>query len=189
MATWPQTLYPKFGYSSYLDEFKSRSNPSSGRHQEKDIWNRTRFNASMEYDLRTVDALIVYGFWKTNRNTFFDFYDFDVDIFITENIGTGTGALTTFTVPGKKITSVSVFVNAVQKFVGVDWDLSSGTGAIGQDQIIFRAGHIPAAAAPITINYVGQHWYNCIYKNRPDKTSANLNRLSLKIDVMESFNP
>jgi hypothetical protein len=69
---------------------------------------------------------------------------------------TGTGALDTFTIPGKITTSVAVYVNDVLRTLTTHYTLSSGTGTNGEDQIVFTEGNEPADEAIVTVNFAGR---------------------------------
>lgn len=71
-----------------------------------------------------------------------------VDPSVPEVVGTGTGALTTFTTPFEATTTARVFVNGTEATTG--WALSRATGTDGRDQVVFVAA--PALGAVVTVS-------------------------------------
>lgn len=187
MATFPQTLYPEFGYKSWQEENIIRNDPRSGKFQELDMWGRTIFMAEMRFRLRTDDGLTVYGFWKKNRAANFLFFDYEDDQYYLTRIGTGDAVTTTFTIPAKATRTQAVYVNSVLKTAGVDYNITVGTGANGEDRVVFIAGHIPAAAAVIEADYKGKGLFTCVWSRRPEKESTQRGIITLTVAVMEQI--
>lgn len=102
-----------------------------------------------------------YGPWEA-----FQFFDFDAGKKWAVNVGTGTGAQTTWDLLGKDLTSVVIMVAGVTKTLSVDYNLGDGTGTDGQDTVIFIAGHLPAAEAAITATWTGKRYFaNMIFED------------------------
>lgn len=192
MAVFPKTLYPKYGYRSWQEENKVIPPARSGKGQVKDFWNRTRFMADMDFELRTDDALTVYGFWIKNRSTAFDFFDYDDAIYFrsfssASLIGVGDGANLTFNVNGQATRLYTVYVNGVAKVAGTHYNLSLGTGPVGQDRIIFTGGNAPPNTQLVEMDFTGKGRFTCRFAQRPDKTTSGRARLALKINLFEDM--
>lgn len=81
-------------------------------------------------------------------------------------LGVGDGLEDTFTLPAKETTGWAIYDDATPKVKDVDWTLSVGTGANGEDQAVFGApplaGH--AIAADVTgrqlwlVRFVDSRW-------------------------------
>jgi hypothetical protein len=157
---YPTTRYPQYGYKSWQEENVLRNAAQSPKFQEKDLWNRTIFRASLSYDLRKDDILVVYGFWKTMRTLAwtgsiytFDFFDFDDDIYFDVVLGTASGATNqTFDIPGNKVRLWSWKDNAVLQS-NSNATLLVGTGTNGRDQL--RITPALTAGHTVTISYTG----------------------------------
>jgi len=187
---YPTTKYPKYGYQSWQEENIIRNDAQSAKFQEKDLWNRTFFNATMTYDLRKDDALIVYGFWKQMRvqaalgNIYsFDFFDFDDDIYYDVVLGTASGATNqVFDIPGN-LTRLWSWKDNGTLGSNANAAILTGTGVNGRDQLKI----IPALTVghTVTISYTGRGCFKCMFKKRPDKSSPAWARLGLSVAVVE----
>lgn len=187
---YPTTRPPQYGYKSGQQESVLRNDAQSPKFQEKDLWNRTIFRASLNYDLRTDDVLVVYGFWKQMRKLAqagsvytFDFFDFTDDIYFDVVLGTASGAANqVFDIPSKKVRLWSWFDNTVLQSAA-NATLLVGTGVNGRDQI--RITPALTAGHTVTLSYTGQGCFTCIFMKQPEKTSNAFGRQSLQVELME----
>lgn len=175
------------GYGSDFIEMVKRSSSESGKSQLRDVWNRTKFTATPAHDGAVSDIEYLMQFWRTARTSTFTYFDFDKSRWTDENIGTGTGALATFTVPAKEMVEVVVKVNGVVKTLTTHYTISSETGSQGEDQIVFTGGNLPPNGQAVTISYLGRHRYTCEFAGSPKKESFGNNRASVQFAVQEVF--
>jgi hypothetical protein len=187
---YPQTKIPKYGYKSWQEENVLRNDAQSAKFQEKDLWGRTLFRASMTYDLRTDDTLIVYAFWKQTRvlaqagSIFtFDFFDFTDDIYLPVLLGNASGAVNqVLDIPGNKTRLYAWYDNGVLGS-NANIQILTGTGVNGRDQVKILTA--PTAGHPITFSYTGHGCFTCAFVKRPDKVGNAYLRLGLQADVVE----
>lgn len=187
---FPQTRFPQYGYKSWQEENVLRNEAQSAKFQEKDLWNRTIFRASMSYDLRIDDSLIVYGFWKQMRTLAvagsvysFDFFDFSDDIYFNVVLGAASGAGNqVFDIPGNKVRLWSWYDNAVLQSAG-NATILVGSGTNGRDQI--RITPALTVGHTVTISYTGHGCFTSTFLKRPDKTANAYGRLGLQCEIME----
>lgn len=72
----------------------------------------------------------------------------------------GDAANDTFTIPGKTTSSVTVYVDDVEKTLTTHYTILTGTGSNGEDQIEFTPGNIPGTDAVVTVDFTGRRrWY------------------------------
>jgi hypothetical protein len=94
----------------------------------------------------------------------FAFFDFASRSYTSQNIGTGDGVQTTFDAGAKNISNYTVYVDGNQKTEGTHYNVSSGTGTDGQDQIVFTAGNEPGNGEAVTLDYTGNKYYStCVF--------------------------
>lgn len=151
-------------HSSNFAENVKRNAPSAGASQSRDIWGRTKFQASLEFDRLIDDAELLMSFWEVYRVVGFTFFDFEPCVIGTpgyrnpDPLGTGDGATLTFTVRAKELVSSSIVVyedtapsSAARVVISsANYALSVGTGPQGEDQIVFGGGHAPLGAKAVT---------------------------------------
>lgn len=105
-----------------------------------------RFTANWEV-LELAELWQIYTHWAANRSNAFTLFDFWYLPWTDVAVGTGDGATTTFTLPAKEVTGIVVKVAGVVQGGGT-YTLSAGTGAEGEDRILFNVA--PANGAAIT---------------------------------------
>lgn len=136
-------------YSSTPAENKKRSDPQSGQAKFLDLWGRVRQTCGGTMHLSEYNAGLATQFFEANRNGTFDYFDFIRKTYTNVLLGTGDGIVTTFTFGGKDVVEQVVRVAGVAKTAGTHYNVSVGTGALGQDQVIFTAGNIPTAGQEV----------------------------------------
>lgn len=189
MALFPESSRrkPLFGYDNTPDENVKRTPPEAGDSYIRDVWGTLRFVARMDFQLSKADAGVLWAFYEANRLTGFTFFDFAMVYAWAKTIGTGDGVTAAFTIPGKETVLTTVTVGGVAKALGVDYTFSAGTGADGQDRIIFIAGHIPAAAAAVAIVADTRRKYTVEFAEKPSRRSMNFNTVMISMRVQEKF--
>jgi hypothetical protein len=189
MALFPETSRrrPQYGYDNTPDERVIRTPPEAGNSYIRDIWGVVRFVARMEFLLALTDAKVLWDWYLTNRLIAFEMYDFEETTFTAKNIGTGNGAILTFTVPMHMTTFPAVFVNGVAKTAGVDFNVSQLTGASTQDQIVFIAGHAPPNGQAVTITVDGRAFYSCEFAEPATRRTVGYNRVYIGMKVRQRF--
>jgi hypothetical protein len=187
---WPVAKKPQYGYKGGPEENIIRNDPQSAKFQEKDLWNRTIFKASMTFDLRVDDILTVFGFWKQMRTLAqagqpydFDFFDYDDDIYYDVLLGTTSGlANQVFDIPANLVRSYSwKKAGVLQSNSGIT--ILAGTGVNGRDQMRITAAQ--TAGQAITMSYIGRGCFDCVFLKKPERTSIAFKRQSLQVDIME----
>lgn len=186
---YPSRL-PQYGYRSWQEENVLRNEAQSPVWQEKDLWNRTIFRASLTYDLRKDDTLVVYGFWKLMRaaavagGTYsFDFFDFDDDIYFDVLLGTASGAGNqVFDIPGNRVRNYSWKSNGVLQN-NADVTILIGTGINGRDQL--RVTPALTVGHAVTLSFTGRGCFNSVFMRRPEKSSPAFGRLGLQVEIVE----
>lgn len=190
MATFPEsrTRKPQFGYDNTPDEKVKRTPPEAGNSYQRDAWGATRFTARMDFLVSRADAGILWTFYETNRLIGWTMYDFETQYPMRQfSIGPGDGVTSTFTIPAKETASQVVKVNGATKTAGVHYNISAGTGALGEDQVIFTGGNIPPAAATITVDANGRRRYTVEFTEKPTRRSVSHDRILISMRVQERF--
>lgn len=101
--------------------------------------------------LSETDQATLRDFFDANAADEFYLFDFRARVYSTLVVGTGTGAATVFTLPGKETAGATFSVSGTPS--SPQPSLSPGTGAFGEDQITFTVA--PADLAPITMAATG----------------------------------
>lgn len=194
MAIFPDstTIKPLLDYDATPIENVRRTPSESGLQRIRDVWGREKFQATMEFDLSPTDAATMIAFRSANRAATFTFYDFDPSRpFSNETIGTGDGATLTFTIPAKETTSQIVQVadglgGWTTKTAGVHYNITAGSGALGEDRVVFTGGNAPANGRDVRISYTGRHRYTCIFTAYGERVISSTGRKAFSIRVEES---
>lgn len=187
MALFPEstTRKPQYGYDNTPIENVKRTPPEAGNSYIRDVWGVVRFAASMEFQVTSADAKILWPFYLTNRLVSFTMFDFEERHFDAEAIGTATGALQTFTVPAKEIKNYTVF-HAGVAIPGGNVTYLVGAGTDGQDQVRITAGSATAGQA-ITITYDGRHYYTVEFSEPAQRRSVGFNKIFISMKVRQRF--
>lgn len=179
-----------------------RNAVTQGKSQSRDVWGRKKFMAVLAFDRLIDDIELLHSFTEVFGVSGFTYFDFEQKQVglpgyrPAVSIGTGDGVTATFTLPAREIVSSTliVYVSAVQKTAGVDYNLAArsgalndGPGPVGEDQVVFIAGHIPAAAAPITAAFKGRYRYTAEIPEPAKKHHLDWNRQLLEMTVLEKF--
>jgi hypothetical protein len=122
---------------------------------------------SLKYDIReqAAEIKLIFDLFLSCRGMWapFSFFSFDSYPYVGVAIGTGTGALTTFTLGAKSTSAWLIYVAGALQDSSY-YDISAGTGVDAQDQVIFKAGHIPGNGTAVTASYKGRRYYPlCIF--------------------------
>lgn len=165
MAIYPTTPIPDDGYPEW-DEFATAV---SGDYPSGAEYAAARrefglFHASPTYsDILRSDLEALYAFFLARRGrygtfTFFSFTGWDLSPVGTRwpelYVGTHDGSATTWDLPIKNATSLTLYRAGVAKTGGgVDYTFGSGTGADGKDRVTGLSGTLGDL---ITIDAVGQ---------------------------------
>jgi hypothetical protein len=170
MAVWPESAVPLAdGYDNTPIENIRRTPSEAGSTQSRDLWaGATKFKAEFEMRLSLAASRTAIAFWMANRAAAITYFDFDSSVeFDNESIGTGDGSALNFTIPAKRTTATSAPVVQVADGAGgwttktsvTHYNISAGTGALGEDRVIFTAGNAPANGRAVRISYIGRHRY------------------------------
>jgi len=179
------------GYSARFISNVKRNAPTAGATQSRDTWGgRKKFTADCPFNLRSDDADLLESFWARYAELGFTFFDFLPSTVGTGSyldplpLSTGNGSTTIFTAPAKEIVSSSViaYSNGVP-VAGVT--LSVGTGAQGEDRIVFPSA--PVNGAALTLAFKGRRRFTTEIPAPPAKSSSGLNQQRITITVLEKF--
>ena len=138
------------------DQFATSQNNLVERHvqildQPQRIWQMTWQGTAADYKLlRDFRLLVRFHSWYCFNPWVEDWTGTDLVC------GTGDGSSRTFTIPGKTVSGQTVKVAGVSNSY---YTISSGTGAMGEDQIVFTVGNAPANAAAVTIAAILRRQY------------------------------
>lgn len=182
------------GYNARFISNVKRNSPTAGASQSRDVWGKKKFTADCPFSKGIDDIELLLSFWDVYGVSGFTFFDFVQTVIgapgyrPADALGTGDGATLTFTIRAKEIASSSVIVydNGVAVSAGF-YSLSAGTGAQGEDRIVFGGGHAPAAGHALTIAYKGRRRYTCEIVADPPKSMTEWDRFGNIITVLEKF--
>jgi hypothetical protein len=185
MAVFPESARrkPQFGYNVSPAENVKRTSPEAGNSYMRDSWGTQRFVATMEFLVQEADAQVLMAFYDANRLLGFTMFDFNKTSVTAQNIGTGNGAITAFTVPGKEIESYSVYKDGVLQ--GSGYTVSSGTGSLGEDQIVFSVA--PANGVVVTITTVLRKRYTVEFAESPSVAVVGYKKTHISFKVQQKF--
>lgn len=192
MALFPESTNrkPQYGYDNTPTENVQRTPPEAGNSYIRDRWGVKRWEARADFLLSLADAKVLWSWYEVNSTFAFEVFDFEETSFTLKNIGTGNGVNLTFTVPGKLSTfnvARSVFVNGVLKTAGVHYNVSVGTGASGQDQIIFTAGNAPGNGLAVTITADVRAYYSAEFAEPATRRTVGFNKVLISMHMRQRF--
>jgi hypothetical protein len=184
MAVWPSTVRPIVGgYSAEEEEFLRRNVSEDGTLQIRDIWGRTRLQAALTLELATdTTSKDFWAFWRASRTSQFVFFNFLETWRAGVACGTGTGALSTFTIPARAVRGETVYVAGVPED---DYTLSVGTGTNGEDRILFDAP--PALGLAVTVDCFCEYRHNARFSGTPRGEVIGFRRERVRVNVIEDF--
>jgi hypothetical protein len=195
MAIFPDTssIKPLIGTVRKSPVENVRRNVAeAGDTQIRDVWGRVKFTETFDMDLGLDDAETVDDFYNTNRATTFDYFDYDPSKFSNEEIGTGDGATTTFTIPAKETSDHTIQVSDgaggwITYGLG-SASVSYGSGAVGQDRVVFTAPNTPPTGRTVRVTYKGRHHYECEFQGPPQTVVvSSTGRKVISVAIMEAF--
>lgn len=190
MAYFPESKNrkPQYGYDNTPRENVKRTPPEAGNSYLRDSWGVLRFQARMDFLLSRSDAAIVWLFAETNRLSGFTMFDFETELPMKQiTIGTGDGVTDTWTIPAKETANHVLKVAGVTKVAGTHYNVSYGTGAQGEDRIIFTGGNIPTAGQSITLVADGRRRYTVEQVERATRRSVSYDKVLISMFVQERF--
>lgn len=197
MAIFPQVqnIKPQYGYDPTPIDNVKMANPEKGNAFMRDAWGGVRFTATMEFLLTHSYAMILWQWYELNRLlafTFFDFAETDQELVI----GSGTGALTTFTIPGKGAADYATyaffFKDKTTSAITVPGPgaiaVLTGTGALGEDQVVFSAPAIPPANTWVYVQATKfRRRYTCEFAERARRRAIGHRRWLISMRIHERF--
>ena len=196
MAIFPQTLADGQQVAPLLDGYDEgkienvRRNPAeSGDTQIRDLWmGRTKYFTECDLDVSPADGAAFIAFKDNNRASTVTFFSYDVSLqYDDENIGTGDGVAVNFTIPAKNTAAQVVEVDGVVKTVVTHYNVTAGSGALGEDRVVFTGGNAPANGLAVTISYTGRHRYTVDMLILAWRTLNSLGRKAIHLRVKEAF--
>ncbi len=160
-------LFPEYDQIAYLPSIKisprfstSISTLSGGQEKRRAKFTFPLYDLDVSYDLLTLaDARTIWQFYKDRQGSFGTFYFYlpYLETFEGEYCGTGDGSTVTFDVPGKTISSYTVYDagSAQTEGGGNDYVIEQGVGVEGAARITFNTA--PASGNHITIDFRGYY--------------------------------
>jgi len=159
MAIYPD-ISPNYGYT-WMPVFKTdRLGPTDGDYtQRRRRRSSALYQATLSYDNSRLDSdeereLFEFFLARAGGYDTFIFYDFVSRSYPVENIGTGDGATTTWTLGYRDVDNETVYFDDVAQSGG--YSISNRTGANGQDQIVFDTA--PSDTIVITMKMDGKKY-------------------------------
>jgi hypothetical protein len=182
-------ITPDQGYSRKALSGTDIRNATSGKEWRRKSWPRNKQSFKMTWGtLSKADAAILGAFYDARQGQWESFTFFDFESRIWTGLAcdeTGTGSLTTFTLPAKSTSSQTVYVDGVEESAD-NYGIGSGTGTQDEDQVVFDAGHEPASGSVVTVTCTGNRRYTCRFEGEIEETTTEFGP-SLSATVVEVF--
>jgi hypothetical protein len=176
--------------SGFIENVK-RNPATAGSSQARDVWGKLKFSSGLEFQLAIANIELMMSFYEVYRVTGFTAFDFEQyqagspGYRPADPLGTGDGSTTTFTIPAKEVGGVIVYDNAGVVAFPAGYSISVGTGAQGEDRIVFAVA--PVTAHVLTIAYLGRRRYTCEIPAPPGKGNIEYNRQRLTMQLLQKF--
>lgn len=159
MAVYPETPLPVYPVTIEPEWSTIADDADSGAEQRRQKWLFAKWNASFGYGaLSAADAATLYAFYMARKGIYEPFWYFDprpsMGMTVAHAgiyVGTGTGAATTFDLPGKSTSSRTLYVNGAVQASGFSYLTGGGDGSA--DRVQFTAA--PALGSLITVDFTG----------------------------------
>ena len=160
-------LFPEYDQIQYLPgvQITSRFNTSistlsGGQEKRRAKFTFPLYDLKIAFDLLTLeDARTIWQFYKDRQGSFGSFYFYlpYIETFEGEYCGTGDGSTVNFDVPGKLITSYTVYAGGAEQTEGggSDYVVTGAGGVESADQLNFIAA--PTLGDHITIDFTGYY--------------------------------
>jgi hypothetical protein len=175
MALFPE--YDQIGFlpgiGITIEYNTSISTLSGGQEKRRSKFTFPLYDVNISYDLLTLaNARILWQFYKDRKGAYGSFYFYlpYLETFEGEYCGTGDGTTTAFDVPGKTITSYTIYDGGSEQTEGVDYNISSVGG-------VERAAQINFVVAPVSGNHISvdfRGYYRFKLRFEEDKLSFNV---------------
>ncbi len=168
-------LFPEYDQIAYLPSIEitprfntSISTLSGGQEKRRAKFTFPLYNLKINFDLLTLaDARTIWQFYKDRQGSFGTFYFYlpYLETFEGEYCGTGDGAETAFDVPGKTVSSYTVYVGGVPQTEGGgnDYTIAGDNGVESAAQINFNFA--PDAGDHITIDFTGYYRFKVRFED------------------------
>ncbi len=160
MALFPQ--YDEIEYTPGIEitpRFNtSVSTISGGQEKRRAKFTFPLYDLKISFDLLTVaDARTLWQFYKDRQGRYGSFYFYlpYSETYENEYIGTGDGSTTTWDIPGKTVSSYTVYNDGSAQTDTVDYNITQGAGTEGAAQIVFTVA--PNAGEQLTIDFTGYY--------------------------------
>lgn len=174
MANFPDSPLPSYSYD-LEPEFSTLISPfDSGNEQRRSKWVFPRFNVRLRFsNLSKTDMAVLWNFFMARRGAYEAFYFFTPAALLPESwtgqyCGTGTGAMTTFDIPGVNTSGHNIYIDGVLQVSG--YSILYGGGDGGSDRVEFSGA--PASGSIVSADFAGRLRIRCRFKN--DKMNAEL---------------
>lgn len=143
-----------------------------GREQRKRKWLYHKHNIEMIYQYTSMtNARTLFQFFVNRKGPFESFHWIDdySEQYVREYFGTGDNSVKTYDLPGKDISSYTVYGNAIAYNEAADatsagdYYISEDTGADGGDQAIFFVA--PSNGTRLTVDFTGKLKVRCRFQD------------------------
>jgi hypothetical protein len=187
-------LFPQYDEIPYLPGVKitprfstSISSLSGGQEKRRAKFTFPLYDLEISYDMLTLEnARTIWQFYKDRQGSYgaFYFYVPYSDTYEGEYVGTGDGSTTQFDVPGKTVSSYTVYIDGTEKTEGGgdDYTLAQSAGVEGAAQLTFASA--PAVGEQISVDFTGYYRFKVRFAedNLPfDVFYQNLIRLGISL--------
>lgn len=159
-------LFPEYDQIGYLPGIEitpryntSISTLSGGQEKRRAKFTFPLYDLKVNYDVLTLeDARTLWQFYKDRQGAYGTFYFYlpYLDTYEGEYCWTGDGSVNpSFDVPGKTVTSYTVYLDGVAQTEGATYNLSQDAGVEGAAQITWIG--TPTTGDHITIDFTGYY--------------------------------
>lgn len=143
------TLTPSYTHGVALNQRVAITPFESGAEQRRLLWTRPRYSFALSFlHMDETKRRMLHSFWKARKGMYetFDWEEPTLSPVESEDVGTGDGSDTTFSLEFRNVSAYTIYVNDAEQTEGVDYSIVAATGAI-----TFTAP--PALGAAITADY------------------------------------
>lgn len=169
MAAYPESPIPTFPYTIEPEWRTLVSEFDNGSEQRRQKWTYAKYNLRLSYYGQPSSAVAnLYEFYMARKGAYEAFTFFDPLGASSHDglyIGTGDGATTAFDIPGRQISSLTVYRNGTT----IATTVSTAAGTDGRDSL--RFGTAPTSTEILTCDFTGTLAVRCRFAE--DRLSKN----------------
>jgi len=170
-TTYPTSPVPNWPYDIRINWNTTISAFDSGKEQRRQKNLYPKYDVTLTYSVLTMAQMqTLWNFYQARRGTYDDFYFYSLEstAWTACYIGIGDGTTTTFDIPGKSTTGVTIYNNGVA-VAAEDLTLLTGGGTVSADRVQFDTA--PAANDLLTCNFTGYLRIHCRFQEELSRSS------------------